>query len=166
MLTGQLRSIKLLTSLLSACILDEISPTAAGIFSFQIFSTIKSAVGFSFSRVSRVFYSLRYPEIRLSRPLRSVLRLSSLCVCAGGCWAAIYRPLKRSGWGHRDPQTPITSLLRPPPPPSQHSSLHRWFFCIRSADFSAAAALVFGRNNFFSFCIIIFSNKIDVLYHC
>lgn len=96
----------------------------------------KSAVRSSFFHVIYLFFlsvclfsftliSSKYPAC--SAP-RSVLRLA-FSVDVGGCWAAIYRPLKRSGWGvtgahRRSFSVPITSLSSTTaPPPSSVTAL-------------------------------------------
>lgn len=98
---------------------------SSGILSFPTFLTINSAGGCSFSRLLRVF--IRSGILRSDCPGRSApSSRSPLSVC-GGCWAAIYRPLKRRG--HRDPQTArlcanhIAFLLLAASPPSSFTAL-------------------------------------------
>lgn len=96
--------------------------------------------------------TLRYPQIRTVPAALCPPALLPLCVQAAELPSI--GPLKRSGWGHRDPQILCLcanhiAFLNPPPPqhPPTHLSPHttphyRWFSCIRSADLTPAPVLV------------------------
>lgn len=86
----------------------------------------------------------KYPDQCAGAPAR-------LCVDVGERWAAIYRPLKRSGRGHQDAKTRLlcANPLAPhfPSSPSSPPPLRgRFRFFIRAAECTCAA--VFIQNTF------------------
>lgn len=122
---------------------------SSGILSCQIFLTINSAGGCSFPRVVRVF--IHSGILRSDCPGRSApSSRSPLSVC-GGCWAAIYRPLKRRV--HRDPQTArlcanhIAFLFLTASPPSSFTALFTsWLIFLNPKGRFFCWCSCFGRN--------------------